>query len=99
MARTGVRVQRRGVLAKRLKNQQTFRSVLSLDIEHRGFMPNLKISARNTLQVTGAQNLNVLGDILHHLITEYTGRGVEVHPQSGVFFFWCAVWVHFTVNY
>lgn len=55
---------RRGTLPKRMRSSQTFRSVLSMDIAHRGFMPNLKVSARNTIQVTGAQDLGVLGDIL-----------------------------------
>jgi hypothetical protein len=70
--------KRRGSLAKRMRNQQTFRSVLSLDVEHRGYMPNLKISARNTMQITGAQNLAVVGDILSYLLTEYRGRGFNV---------------------
>lgn len=30
---------RRGCLPKRLRSSQTFRSVLSMDIEHRGYMP------------------------------------------------------------
>lgn len=45
--------KRRGVLAKRLRKSQTFRSVLSLDVEYHQYMPNLKISARNTVQVPG----------------------------------------------
>jgi hypothetical protein len=43
---------RRGNLPKRMKSQQTFRSVLSMDIEYRGSRPNLKISGRNTIQMT-----------------------------------------------
>lgn len=81
--------KRRGTLAKRMRSTQTFRSVLSMDVEHRGYMPNLKISARNTLQVTGAQDLppclshrqrsaEVLGDILHYLVMQYRGRGFNV---------------------
>ena len=70
--------ERRGCLKKRLRRSQTFRSVLSMDVEWRGYMPNLKISGRNTLQVTGAQNLEVLGDILRHMCTEYRDRGLAV---------------------
>jgi hypothetical protein len=70
--------KRRGMLAKRLRATQTFRSVLSMDVEHRGYMPNLKISSRNTLQVTGAQDLEVLGDILHYLVNRYRGCGFVV---------------------
>ena len=73
--------ERRGTLAKRLRAAQTFRSVLSVDVEHQGYMPNLKISARNTVQVTGAQDMQVLGDILHYLVTEYAGRGFTLSKQ------------------
>jgi hypothetical protein len=76
--------ERRGTLRKRLRAAQTFRSVLSLDVEHRGFMPNLKVSARNTVQVTGAQDMEVLGDILHFLVTAYRGRGFEVVDNGGM---------------
>ena len=49
-------------------------------------MPNLKISGRNTLQVTGAQDLQALGDILHYLLREYNGRGFVVEdPQIAGF--------------
>lgn len=43
---------RRGNLDKRLQSVP-FRSVLSLDIEYRNSMPNLKISNRNTIQTGG----------------------------------------------
>lgn len=35
----------RGNLPKRMKRRQTFRSVLSMDVEYQGNMPNLKISS------------------------------------------------------
>ena len=69
---------RRGTLPKRMRRSQAFRSVLSMDVEWRGYMPNLKISGRNTIQVTGAQDLEVLGDILRFLCNEYAGRGIRV---------------------
>lgn len=86
---------RRGTLKKRLRSMQTFRSVLSVDVEHRGFMPNLKISARNTIQdgptlcgagpprITGAQDVSVLGEILWHLVHRYRGRGFTVERGTG----------------
>lgn len=49
--------KRRGNLAKRLRRAHSFRSVLSLDVEYGGYMPNLKISRRNTIQATGCQSL------------------------------------------
>jgi hypothetical protein len=52
-----------------------FRSVLSMDVEYRGAMPNLKISTRNTIQATGCQNMEVLSEILYYLFTTYRGRG------------------------
>jgi hypothetical protein len=61
--------KRRGMLRKRLRRAQTFRSVLSMDVEYNGYMPNLKISARNTIQVTGAQDMQILGDIFRHLVS------------------------------
>ena len=42
---------RKGDLLKRLRNNP-FRSVLSMDVEYKGYMPNLKISNRNTIQAT-----------------------------------------------
>lgn len=77
--------KRRGWLSKRMRSQQSFRSVLSMDVEYNGFMPNLKISGRNTLQVTGAQDLQALGQILRYLVTTYNGRGfnVNVNTPSG----------------
>lgn len=74
--------KRRGRLSKRLRSQQSFRSVLSMDVEYNGFMPNLKISARNTLQVTGAQDLQALGHIFRYLVTTYNGRGFRVNPDA-----------------
>lgn len=71
----GTAAMRRGHLEKRMKRPQTFRSVLSMDIAYRGSMPNLKVSNRNTIQLTGCQDLAALGDILHHLVTTYEGRG------------------------
>lgn len=71
----GTAAMRRGHLAKRMKRHQTFRSVLSMDIAYRGSMPNLKVSNRNTIQLTGCQDLAALGDILRHLVTTYEGRG------------------------
>ena len=44
--------QRRGRLKKRLR-RNPFRSVLSVDVQYKTFMPNLKISDRNTVQATG----------------------------------------------
>jgi hypothetical protein len=58
---------RRGNLAKRMKSQQTFRSVLSMDIEYRGSQPNLKISGRNTIQMTA------LGGTHHPPTDRYAG--------------------------
>ena len=74
--------KRRGRLSKRLRSHQSFRSVLSMDVQYKGFMPNLKISARNTLQVTGAQDLQALGHILKYLVTTYNGRGFTVQPNA-----------------
>lgn len=65
---------RRGVIPKRMFSVP-FRSVLSMDVEYRGAMPNLKISNRNTIQATGCQNMEVLSEILHYLVTKYRGRG------------------------
>ena len=42
---------RKGDLLKRMRNNP-FRSVLSMDVEYKGCMPNLKISNRNTIQAT-----------------------------------------------
>ena len=57
-----------------------------MDVEYNGYMPNLKISGRNTLQVTGAQDLHILGDILQYLVQEYSGQGITVtHPSSAGF--------------
>ena len=93
--------ERRGCLPKRMRSFQTFRSVLSMDIEHRGYMPNLKISARNTLQVTGAQDMEVLGDILHFLCTTYAGRGITVTNAATAGFVGDVVLanVHFRLNF
>ena len=41
-------------------------------------MPNFKISARNTIQATGCQNMAIIGEILHWLVTTYCGRGITV---------------------
>lgn len=71
---------RRGNLDKRMQSAP-FRSVLSMDIEYRGAMPNLKISNRNTIQATGCQNMEVLSEILAFLVTTYRGRGF--HPAPG----------------
>jgi hypothetical protein len=82
---------RRGNLEKRMQSVP-FRSVLSVDIEYRGAMPNLKISNRNTIQATGCQNMEVLcagapasdaaggsrRDILAHLVSTYRNRGFDV---------------------
>lgn len=81
---------RRGNLDKRMQSTP-FRSVLSLDVEYKGSMPNLKISNRNTIrpggqpvvvprwvQATGCQNMEVLSDILHYLVTTYRNRGFDV---------------------
>lgn len=71
--------QRRGYLAKRTR-RRPFRSVLSVDVEHDGGMPNLKLSDRGTVQVTGVRRLAQLGDILTHLLTRYWGRGFDPVP-------------------
>lgn len=72
--------KRRGNLAKRMRCGKSFRSVLSLDVECGGHMPNLKISRRNTIQATGVQDLRALGAILQHLVAQYGtgGRGIDV---------------------
>ena len=79
----GTASMRRGNLAKRMKRKQTFRSVLSMDIAYRGSMPNLKVSNRNTIQMTGCQDLAALGDILRHLVTTYAGRGFTLTAPPG----------------
>lgn len=74
--------KRRGRLVKRLRSHQSFRSVLSMDVELDGFMPNLKISARNTLQVTGAQDLRVLIGWLPHTLWQLSGCGSDSGPSG-----------------
>ena len=74
--------KRRGRLLKRMRSSQSFRSVLSMDIEYDGYMPNLKISARNTVQITGAQDMNAIGAILHHLVHTYSGKGIVVEHRD-----------------
>ena len=93
--------KRRGCLPKRMRSTQSFRSVLSMDVEYNGFMPNLKISGRNTLQVTGAQDLRTLGDILQFLVQEYNGRGFTVIDQQASGFTGDVVLanVHFKLNF
>ena len=48
---------RRGDLLKRMRNNP-FRSVLSMDVEFNGCMPNLKISNRNTIQATDTDTIH-----------------------------------------
>jgi hypothetical protein len=93
--------KRRGYLLKRMRCTQSFRSVLSMDVEYNGFMPNLKISGRNTLQVTGAQDIPTLGDILKHLIQRYNGKGIVVHNPicSGFVGDVVLANVHFKLNF
>ena len=92
--------KRRGRLNKRMRSMQSFRSVLSMDVEYNGYMPNLKVSARNTVQVTGAQNMDALGAILHHLLTQYEGRGFDVVDRNRAGFVGDVVLanVHFRMN-
>ena len=63
---------RRGDLPKRMY-RPPFRSVLSMDVEYKGAMPNLKISGRNTIQATGCQNMEVLSQILGYLVQTSLG--------------------------
>ena len=72
-----------------------------MDVEYNGFMPNLKISGRNTLQVTGAQDIQTLGDILRYLVERYQGRGFMVNDPSCSGFVGDVVLanVHFKLNF
>ena len=74
-----ISTHRRGTLDKRMQSSP-FRSVLSLDIEYKGAMPNLKISNRNTIQATGCQDMQILGEILGFLVHTYRNRVGPLPP-------------------
>jgi hypothetical protein len=57
---------RRGDLLKRMRNNP-FRSVLSMDVEFNGCMPNLKISNRNTIQATETDPIHFFLVVFHEL--------------------------------
>ena len=78
-----ISTHRQGTLDKRMQSTP-FRSVLSLDIEYRGAMPNLKISNRNTIQATGCQDMQLLGEILAFLVCSYQDRGFDLPPAAGL---------------
>jgi hypothetical protein len=66
---------RKGDLLKRMRNNP-FRSVLSMDVEYKGCMPNLKISNRNTIQATGLMQFD--------FFFQRRGGGGGAYPTSMV---------------
>lgn len=76
---------RKGDLLKRMRNNP-FRSVLSMDVEYKGCMPNLKISNRNTIQATGLAQFNQGGIWVIEL------RQVPVVRTCRCYLIFCTSW-------
>jgi hypothetical protein len=68
---------KRGHLRKR-NCAKPFKSVLSLDVQFQSKMPNVKVSRKNTIQVTGCCSLSMLMEMLHSLVIQYTGQGISL---------------------
>ena len=75
MCRNG---QYKGTIAKRM-NAVAFKSVLSLDIQCADMMPNVKISARNTIQITGCCSFELLKHILMFFVSDQMACGFTMH--------------------
>lgn len=67
----------KGTVAKRM-NVAPFKSVLSMDIQYADMMPNIKISARNTIQITGCCSFGLLRHMLLFFVSDHMACGVKI---------------------
>lgn len=67
----------RGTLAKRM-NTSSFKSVLSMDVQVANAMPNVKISGRNTIQITGCCTFALLRRLLLFFASDEMRCGVTL---------------------
>ena len=74
--------EKKGFLRKR-QHSKPFKSVLSLDVQFKNKMPNVKVSRKNTLQVTGVCSIQLLMELLASFVSQYSGQGITAGQHAG----------------